>query len=222
MFQHIDDSTPIWRYMDFDKLVANLFPSSVMFSSLRLMSDHTEGRWYQYPGTTEPSIYREVVDRTFVMCWTLNEPSSGKVWSEYTKPSKGIALATTFGKLKREYHYTRAGPLVMVVGKVQYTDYPITLNPSSSVETVSQDIVGIATTKSSRFEWENEVRAIAAQTVEDAPWECVIGTMDIFDLVDDVVICPDAEPWLGGALERVLKYRAKAPQNHMYASVLKQ
>ena len=67
------------------------FQAVVMFSSLRLMSDHTEGRWYQYPGTTEPSIYREVVDRTFVMCWTLNEPSSEKMWSEYTKQSKGIA-----------------------------------------------------------------------------------------------------------------------------------
>ena len=222
MFQHIDDSTPIWRYMDFDKLVTNLFPSAMMFSSFRLMSDHTEGRWYRYPGLAEPYIYGEVANRTFVMCWTLNDPSSKKAWVEYTTPSKGLALQTTFGKLKREYHGNCSGPLMMFVGKVRYTENPITVSPSSDIATVAQDIVNIATTKSSRFEWENEVRAIAVQTVEDAPWECVIGTMDIFDLVNEVSVCPDAEPWLEDALERVLKYRAKAPKNHMYASVLKQ
>ena len=222
MFQQIDDSTPIWRYMDIDKFVANLFPSSMMFSSFKLMSDHTEGRWYRYPGETEPHIYGEVANRTFVMCWTLNGPSSEKPWIEYTTRSKGIALQTTFGKLKQEYHGNRAGPLMMFVGKVRYEDDPITLTPSSDTATVAKDIVNIATTKSSRFRWENEVRAIAVQSVEDEPWECVIGTMDIFDLVDEISVCPDAEPWLEEALERVLKYRAKASRNHMYASVLRQ
>jgi len=207
--------------MDFDKLVANLFPCSMMFSSFRSMSDHTEGRWYRYPGIEEPSIYREVANRTFVMCWTLNDPSSVEPWTQYTTPRKGIALQTTFGKLKLEYHGNRAGPLIMFVSTVGYTDNPIIVTPSSDIATVSNDIARIATTKSSRFEWEQEVRAIAVQTVEDEPWECVIGTMELFDLVDEISVCPDPEPWLEDTLERVMKYRVKASRNHMYASVLR-
>lgn len=205
--------------MDFDKLVTSLFPSSVRFSSLREMSDHTEGRWYRYPGATEPPVYGQVAQRVFVMCWTLNDPSSEAVWSEYTTPAKGIALKTTFGELRRQYHNNIAGPLHMYVGKVRYTDFPLTITPSTDTETVVRDICGIATTKSIRFEWENEVRAIAVQASEDDPWDCVLGTIDICDLIDDVIICRDAEPWLEQAVHQVLKYRAKAP-SHLYASIL--
>ena len=220
VLHHVDDSTPIWRYMDFDKFAISLFPTSMRFASFKSMSDHTEGRWYRYPGATEPYIYGEVANRTFVMCWTLNDPSSTQPWKAYTTPSKGIVLQTTFGKLRQEYHSNRAGPIMMFVEQVRYTDNPITVTPSPDLATTSKDILDIATTKSSSFAWEKEVRAIAVQTNEDAPWDCVLGSMETFDLIDDISICPDAEPWLQDTLDRVLKHRVTV-RNHMYASVLR-
>ena len=219
MFSHIDEDTPLWRYMDFDKLVTNLFPSSAIFTSLQTMADHTEGQWYRYIEATEPSIYREVRQRTYIMCWTLNDPSTNRAWSEYTTPRKGVALKTTFGKLRQEYHGNGAGPIQTYVSKVHYTENPFAVAPSFDMATVARDIIKIATTKSSSFQWENEVRVIAVQTTEaEDPWKFVLGTIDIDDLVDDVSVCPDAEPWLDTALQQVLKFRTKAP-NHCYAAI---
>ena len=221
MLHRIKNSTPIFRYMDFDILVSLLFPTVMRFSSLRSMIDHTEGRWYVFPSVENPTIYQQVVDRTFVLCWTLNDPTSKKVWSEYTTPSKGIALETTFGKLKQKYRNNSVvPPLHLGVEEVQYTEYPIILTPSSEIATVTENILDIAKTKANRFAWEKEVRVIATQTEEEAHWDCVYGSMDVLHLTNNIHTCPDAEPWLELALERVLKARRVVARNHVYFSII--
>ena len=218
MFELIDDSTPVWRYMDFDKFVASLFPSTMRFSSFAAMADHTEGRWYRFPGEHEPTVYTRVATHTYVNCWTLNNPSVDRIWKQYTTPSKGIALASTFGRLKQEYHYRNADEIQTYVSKVRYTDHPLLVTPSSDIAVVATDIVDVATTKSSRFSWEDEVRIIAVQVQDGPPWDSVIGTMIVTDLVDDILVCQDAEPWLKGTLQRVLQKQPVCP-NHLYAAI---
>ena len=219
MFQLVDDSTPVWRYMDFDKFVASLFPSTLRFSSFSAMADHTEGRWYRFPGEHESADYRKVATHIYVNCWTLNDPSSGRPWEEYTTPSKGIALASTFGKLRHEYHANNTDDIQPYVSKVRYTDDPLLVTPSSDIAVVAEDIATIAITKSSHFSWENEVRIIAVQTNGDAPpWDSLIGTINVSDLVDDILVFPDAEPWLEETLKRVVQKQPSCP-NHMYAAI---
>lgn len=219
MFQLIDKSTPVWRYMDFDKFVASLFPSMLRFSSFTAMADHTEGRWYRFPRDDEPAAYRQIATHTYVNCWTLNDPSSTRSWKEYTTPTKGIALVSTFGKLYQQYHSNITEETQTYVSRVRYTDDPLSVTPSSDIAVVARDFIAIATTKSSRFLWENEVRIIAVQTNgASPPWDSIIGSINVSDLVDDIVVCPDAEPWLEETLDRLGRLHPHR-RNHLFAAI---
>ncbi|MGS0534385.1 hypothetical protein ACU80C_31965 (plasmid) [Bacillus mycoides] len=53
-------------------------------------------------------------------CWNLNEYEPAAMWNLYLKSSEGVAIQTTFDKIKKSLEACEEG---IIVGKVDYIDH---------------------------------------------------------------------------------------------------
>jgi len=121
-----DESTKIWRYVDFAKFVSILEEKTLFFTDYKQFDDPAEGcfpyeniikmsqviRHVNKDITLEKSIemaenhYRklkEVIHRAgeyFINCWHMNNEESLAMWELYSDMNKGIAIQSTFKNLR--------------------------------------------------------------------------------------------------------------------------
>lgn len=87
-------------------------------------------------------------DNTYVSCWSIRESESEALWKIYCKLNDGVAVKTTYKKLKKV-----ASSDIGIIGKVQYIDYS-----SDSFEYAHP--VSPFMYKRNSFDYEGEVRII--------------------------------------------------------------
>jgi hypothetical protein len=200
-----NEDTKIWRYLDFTKFISLLDTSKLFFTRADLFEDTFEGSLpkknaelrSRYADIDERSKISELWPRfTAVSCWHENEHESAAMWKLYLKSGEGVAIQSTYAKLKQSVIDQKD---IVRIGKVQYIDY--------ETEMIKEE--GLTKPffyKRKSFSHENEIRAII--------FELPIGVStpsDIFDkgtirdglpikvdlssLVQKVYLAPNAPLW---------------------------
>lgn len=131
-----NENARIWRYMDFTKFVSLLDKSALFFTRADKLDDPFEGSYSKANVKLRPEVYkdkipakalaefsafhRELIRFTAINCWHLSEYESAAMWKLYLKSNEGIAIISTFNKLKTCLNDERHN---IYIGIVKYIDY---------------------------------------------------------------------------------------------------
>ncbi len=217
-----DDSTRIWRYLDFTKFVSLLETSSLFFCRSDKLSDPFEGSlpivnvklrqeqiathngYVNIFKINSEKIGRELRKFIHLNCWHINEYESEAMWKVFLKSDEGVAIQTTIGKLKQGFHVSE---IPVFIGDVQYIDY-------YTHETPLNDILAPYFYKRKSFEYEKELRAMCflhrdrvSHDIldEDVPEIGSYIPVDLDILIDKLFVSPTAPEWFFDLTKSVAK-----------------
>lgn len=138
------DDTTIWQYMDFTKLVSIPERKELFFARVDKVDDPYEGTIpefsrrermetykVQYPDRTEEQLKRSfaALDRyaelvgtgsMLINCCHINQFETAAMWELYAQRNSGIAIKTTFKRLK--VSLDKATPDKIKFGLIKYID----------------------------------------------------------------------------------------------------
>jgi hypothetical protein len=227
--------TPIWRYIDFAKLVDMLERRALHFSQLASLGDPFEGmpsdatleqeresleqfrqsvvasdeRWsnVDWPRVSPASDYQFFQLSTYVNCWHMNEYESMAMWRVYSRD--GIAIRSSFRMLT---DCVRDVPHEIMARQVIYRDR----RDQSQLE-LPGDTIGAAFRKGMSYEYEREIRAMilftpgpprpmSREEVERVqPMGLNVVPVDLDVLIDAVYVAPGRPPWFRELVGRVMR-----------------
>ncbi|MCG7337163.1 DUF2971 domain-containing protein [Sporosarcina sp. ACRSM] len=137
---------------------------------------------------------------TFINCWHLNEYESAAMWDLYLKSDEGVAIQTTFDRLKNSINGCEQE---IYIGKVNYIDFT---RESNFFGNVFEPFFS----KRISFAHEQEVRLLYAGHHDAKPLkdEDIYGVnikVDLSELVESIYVSPDASQWFVEIVEAVIK-----------------
>lgn len=160
-----DPNSPLWRYMDVPKFISLLSSRALYFSQLARLEDPFEGtltrdQYERHQSAVQRKVAKSkqvdgyfagqthlVRQSTYVNCWCLQLVESHALWRIYGGETGGIAIRTTYAKLRdalSEHH---------MMGLVHYIDY--------DQETIDGlNVLHLGMHKRDVFEYEGEIRAL--------------------------------------------------------------
>ena len=218
----------IWRYISFTKYADLLkrkkqffasgiklqemdpyeghFQKAVFLHSKRV--DEIDKQWLEQKDTRERY---EDPKSVFINCWHINQEQSDAMWKIYTKEEAGIAIQTTFDKLKRSFrdHIQR-----VYARKVKYVDNKKRDTSISWIQhRFSRKGKSFSHENELRFfvEWTSEnMRCVATEDGKNWGWDVVpqdqiipIETtkdgiyvnVNLSDFIEKVYVSPFADEW---------------------------
>jgi len=207
-----NENTKTWRYMDFTKFVSLLDKSSLFFTRVDKLGDPFEGScpekvikfWEKKLGTRYPQGFYEHLNRyTAVNCWHLNKYESAAMWRLYLKSNEGIAVQSTFKRLKDSF---RDKGHAIFLGKVRYIDYSSLVDPE---EVFTYPVIY----KRKIFRHEQELRAVIRKlprkgfSPRSKPTirEGIYVPVDLDVLVDKIYLAPTSPAWQFELLKSILE-----------------
>jgi hypothetical protein len=139
------DETTIWQYMDFTKLVSILERRELFFVRIDRVVDTYEGTLSdfhrrermptyraQHPYRTEEQHQKTFNDidnhvaeiircgKVLINCWHMNEFESAAMWELYAQRNSGIAIKTTYKRLKQSLDKPTPDPIKLAL--VEYNE----------------------------------------------------------------------------------------------------
>jgi hypothetical protein len=224
-----DENVLVWRYLDFTKFVALFENRSLHFTRIDRFSDLLEGSWpaasiverEQLAARVSP-MHRDLAEsyvtgipaaskrlrtQAAANCWHMNEHESAAMWRLYLSSKDGIAIRSTYARLKAGF--TAAEPVYL--GKVNYIDY-------SCQHIDIYNLLNPLTHKRKSFEHEREVRAaivrmnpVAGQP-DQIPESGIEVPVDPETLIDAIFVAPTSPAWFRTLVEAVLRrYSSRLP-----------
>jgi hypothetical protein len=197
----LQPTTRVWRYMSFAKFVWMLQKKQLWLSSAELLDDKWElmpdSQQLNYIINNRPaSLSAEATtDRvaaavkalrknTFINCWTASEHESHALWRIYCPSPEGVAIQTTFDRLKQS--------VGLPIGEVVYT--------SNEVKSAKLDAWQLVIQKRPMFAYEQEVRVVLVQDYTDPehPERRTVGTRLNWDPelhLENIWVHPESEFW---------------------------
>lgn len=241
--QPANEEVKVWRYMDFTKLVSLIDTRRLYFTRADRFEDPFEGSWpkinvearkyapenlpaeeqQKYLDTMKgmSNIIKNWRRYTALNCWHENEHESAAMWKIYLKSDEGIAIQSTYSKLKKSI----TDDEIVHIGRVKYIDYEKEyIDANNSLAAFVH--------KRRSFEHEREIRALVTK------WPIVDGTLDfsidtIIDglpikvdmetLIENIYVAPTAPKWFADLVDGVVKrygYRFEVVQSKLYSSPL--
>ncbi|EOO12804.1 DUF2971 domain-containing protein [Bacillus cereus] len=137
----------------------------------------------------------------FINCWHLNEYESAAMWDLYLKSNEGIAIQTTFDKVKESLNVCEED---IYIGEVQYLDH-------TKQKNLNKSYLELFFTKRISFKHEQEVRLVYALTPfheeydENSNVKGKSIQVDLTHLIERVYVSPDAAPWFVDVVKVILK-----------------
>ncbi len=211
-----DENAKIWRYMDFTKFVSLLDKSALFFTRVDKLGDPFEGScpekvikfWEKKVGVEyQWGFYEHLNKFTAVNCWHLNEYESAAMWKMYLKSNEGIAVQSTFKRLKDSL---RDKEHDIFLGKVKYINYSKLVDP---VEVFTHPVLY----KRKIFRHEQELRAVIRKlpkrrffSPRSKPTigEGIYVPVDLKVLIDKIYLAPISLTWQSELLKSlVAKYQ---------------
>jgi len=215
-----NENAKIFRYMDFPKFVSLLDTSALFFSRADKLGDPFEGSFSKANIELRPQVYKGEVPQkafvqlgefikslkkfTFINSWYLNEYESAGMWKSYLKSNEGIAIQSTFKKLKDSLKDKEHS---IHIGKVKYIDYEKDWMPEGNSFYPFLH-------KRKNFEHEQELRVV----IQDVPLkggkidfstplfdEGLYVSVDLNVLIDRIYLAPTCPKWLSELTESVTK-----------------
>jgi hypothetical protein len=206
--QPSDGSAKIWRYLDFTKYISLLQSRRLYFARSDKFEDPFEGSWPQSDvrkrhaeslASDTPGFRPEMMSyfieslRQYVAinCWHMNEHESAAMWNLYLKSNEGIAVQSTYDRLRNSI----IDPQPVHLGVVGYIDYGVDQIGTNNVASAFMH-------KRMSFAHECEVRAMIVRDpiTKDQPRaqpfpQGIEIKVDLEHLIERVYIAPTAPGW---------------------------
>ena len=209
-----NENAKIWRYLDFAKFVSLLDRQALFFCRADKLSDPFEGSFSKANLELRPESYermpkpaQEMMDKrcdpslkemknvTCINCWHINEYESAAMWKLYLKSKEGIAVQSTWKRLRESFNERDE----IYIGKVKYTDY------RDEVVREEHPIFPFFHKRKS-FEYERELRAaiqrvpmpFAQREIDKTGQEIGDGkyvSVDLDVLIKKIFVSPKAPKW---------------------------
>lgn len=162
-----DEDSKLWRYIDLPKFLSVLGTSSLFFCRADYFEDPYEGLFPKYnPRYVDAQTGRAIPEKNGnlasfkhfkqfmdITCWHESEYESEAMWKLYAKTGEGVAIQTTFARLRDSFANT---PETVNIGRVKYIDFDHDDVPRD----FSKNIYDRFMYKRKSFEHEKEVRAL--------------------------------------------------------------
>ena len=153
---------------------------------------------------------------TYISCWHMNNTESEAMWKIYCPSNQGVAIQTTYNKLKKSL---RENDKDIFIGMVRYLEY-------------DKDFFQIGNTfapfmhKRSSFSFENEVRALKQlyQGFKQKEMELPLGIeieWNISEVIDHIYINSYSEKWYSEVIKAVVRAFAPELESKIMWSILK-
>ena len=223
-----NENIKIWRYMDFTKFMSLVDTKKLFFTRPDKFEDPFEGSWPKInvaarefapddlEGESRDAYLKAMkvlgehnkgwLRFNAVNCWHANEYESAAMWKLYLKSDEGIAIQSTYKRLKESI----LSEDDVFIGKVKYIDYE-----TEFIDANNQ--YGSLIHKRKSFEHEKEVRAVITKwpklsddkiNFKNAPDTIKGGIpvkMDIENLVEKIYIAPNSPEWFADLLTAIIK-----------------
>jgi hypothetical protein len=227
-----NEDQSIWRYMDFTKFVSLLDKAALFFVRSDRLEDSFEG---SYPRTNLEDrkkqfkkLFKELqieLDPLEVVydisqwlkqiplyialnCWNISDHESAALWKLYLKSNEGIAIRSSFRRLKASFNNTEDD---IYIGMVKYLDYN-----SQRIPDTNPFFPFVSKRKS--FEYEHELRALLYNEpstrknadgkliMEKPPFETgKYVSVNLKELIYKIYLAPTCSNWLKELVESVTK-----------------
>lgn len=214
-----NEDAKIWRYLDFAKFISLLDKKALFFAHPSSYNDPFEG---SYPSTPEQILLRKLdpegylkrigidpsqikleeypdfVDYLHMCSFSLSEYESAALWNIYSNGPKGIAIQSTFKRLKKSIKNDPERRIS--IGQINYIDY------SKDSFTAGNSLVPYLHKRKS-FEYENELRAISLSTNKTDIYQTETGIyvpIDCEQFIENVYVAPNAPPWFNELVQSML------------------
>ena len=166
-----NDSTKIWRYLGFTKLVSLVATKTLFFSRVDKLTDRFEGSYSKatiesrrvsnIPEEKQKEYalhHKQLRKFTYINSWHMSEHESEAMWRLFTKnEEEGVALQSTLKSLHECFiNY----PEDVYIGQVDYVDYQSHLIPEDK-------LFRSFLHKRKSFEHEKEVRALISKVPKE-------------------------------------------------------
>ena len=222
-----NENIQIWRFIDFSKFVSMLMNNSLYFSGIKHMKDQFEGKFsnftiekikkdYESKGISERTLKRNFVELpemfsrlTFLNCWHMSEQEPSSMWKNYTYENKGIAIQSTYKKLRDSLTKSSDG---INISQIKYINY-------EKSEMKWGNMMEPLIHKRINFSDEREIRAIlikapvrtGAYNLNDIPNGHHVP-VDLDILIESITMAPMASSWMSELVNSVLeKFTLKKP-----------
>lgn len=209
----LDEEITIWRYMDFPKFASLISTQSLYFCQIPLLGDPFEGSYlktvvdgiervkpiiakkHPHLARTDEETRSHILTQrahTYASCWHMNEYESAAMWDLYAPGGYGIAVKSTFGRLKSAIRDVKRK---VWIGVIKYLDY--------NSDKVNQHTLWTPMLlKRKSFEHERELRALIMDYNMMGKWTYVQNSIpgksvsiDLSTLIEKVYISPNAPKW---------------------------
>jgi len=219
-FEEPTDDTIIWRYVDFIKFISYLEKNALFFVRSDQLFDKYEGKFTEAdvklwedklkPKTKLSQIelydrFRKIVN---ISSWHINENESAAMWEICLQSNEGIAIKSTFKRLKDSFILHKEDEIY--IGKVKYIDY--------RKDSISKgDIFNPFLYKRKAFEYESELRAVIMKFAPqeetigkhilyvDPKWFGIHVKTDLVALIDKIVVSPNVPDWIIDLVKSIVK-----------------
>jgi hypothetical protein len=218
-----NEDAKVWRYMDFTKLVSLIDSSCLYFIRADKLGDPFEGSWprinvearelipndlpkesrekFAKAMKNLPKVMKNWPRHNAISCWHMNQHESAAMWKLYLKSDKGIAIQSTYRRLKQSLIDKER----IHIGIVKYIDY-------ENEWINAGDLFSPLIHKRKSFEHEQEVRAIVTKWPTEEPTDFSKDTIncglkiktDIKTLVERIYIAPSASDWFAELVKAVI------------------
>lgn len=222
--QPVNEDIKVWRYMDFTKLVSLIDSRRLYFTRADKFDDPFEGSWPKInvaareivPDEIKPEVRDKFLESMRNMgetnkhwpryiainCWHMNDHESAAMWKLYLKSNEGIAIQSTYARLKKSLINDEA----LHLGLVKYIDY-------DSEHIGDWNIFAPFVHKRKSFEYEQEVRVVLLKwPIRDDNFDFTYETIDhglqikvdLETLIERIYIAPSAPSWFADLVKAVI------------------
>lgn len=205
-FEAIGNGDVLWKYLDLARYLNLLLKKQLFFCRADRFEDPFEGRLSQVEeDKSRPSspagAKREIPARSTLKrehvtlnSWHLNTAENYAMWKIYAKGDDGLAIQTTYGRLKQSF---QSSELPVFIGRVSYYD-----ETDSEKELV--DPFAPFLRKRAIYQYENEVRCCYQLPADQTgfSWQAqgsengIFITVDLETLIERIYISPFSPHWI--------------------------
>lgn len=222
----------VWRYMDVTKLLSILENESLWFSDITYLDDPLEGflnratvknlrtlpkdlpkeekEKKQQILETNLQMMKQARKLLNISSWHINEHESAAMWQLYLKSNEGVAIQSTYTRLKESFKNAKEDVLI---GTVKYID-----EDNDTIDWTN--VINYALHKRKSFEHEKELRAIVFSPSTDGGGTVKI---DLETLIEKIYVAPNSKQWIIELLKKIVnRYKLDIPveQSKLYENPL--
>ncbi|MEO6421320.1 MAG: hypothetical protein ABIR84_01165 [Candidatus Nitrotoga sp.] len=221
-----NENVRVWRYMDFTKFVSFIESRCLYFTRADKFDDPFEGsspkmnvyarndlpldvppehQGVYLKNMTELGPILQIWRRYHALnCWHINEHESAALWKLYFKNDEGIAIQSTYRKLRDSFTDDEK----VFLGVVKYIDY--------EKEGINTNSFSSFVHKRKSFEHEREVRALVEKLPisesgcgydyrKETISHGVKVRVDVEQLIEKIYLAPGTPSWLANLVKSIAK-----------------